>query len=159
MKQHKLTIAQFYNWMDILDEDEPKPNFMIWRVEVSRFDVLCYTSNRIGNALLRTSNELMEPGEYVPFGEYRHLIPDNMFHRFIKLDDENPGIKVIGSWPKPTFRGRENIVRERMKDYPRAGLRLDHVSRESNFFLRGYVQQLIFETLPHWDRTIGQRKF
>ena len=83
-KRHKLTIASFYRWIGSLDEKEPKPNFLIWRIEVIKFDVLSYAARRIGFPPPRASNDLMEPGDYTVYsGECRHSISDHMSHGFI----------------------------------------------------------------------------
>jgi len=56
-------IAQFYGWMDMPDEKEPKPNILIRRIDVIRFDVLRFTCTRAGLPLSRSWDK-MEQGYY-----------------------------------------------------------------------------------------------
>ena len=59
--------------MDILDEQEPKPNFLIW-LEVIKFYVLA--TRRIGFPFPRAFNDLIESGDYIVYddGGYRHYM-------------------------------------------------------------------------------------
>ncbi|KIM36218.1 hypothetical protein M413DRAFT_318859 [Hebeloma cylindrosporum] len=127
-RRYELTVAQFYRWMDILDDkpEEPKFNFLIWRIEVTRFDVLCYTCKIIGSPLPRASNEKLEPGDYCAY-----------------LDDGNGGpggLKIIGPWASPTFRKLEIGTLQMLKNVPTAKNKLEHVSNlcpmRPNWFLR-----------------------
>jgi hypothetical protein len=51
----------------MLDEKEPRPNFLIWRIDVIRFDVLCYTCTSVGLPLLQSCNDKMEPRDYAVY--------------------------------------------------------------------------------------------
>ncbi|KIM36211.1 hypothetical protein M413DRAFT_449271 [Hebeloma cylindrosporum] len=110
-RRYKLTIAQFYQWLDILDDRKPKIDFLIWKINVDRFDVLCYVCKRVGIPLPRSSNEKMEPGDYAVYS-----------------DDGSgkPKVKVIGPRAFPTFRQREITTRQRMQECPETAELLRH---------------------------------
>ena len=82
--------------MDILDEQEPKPNFLIC-LEVIKFYVLA--TRRIGFPFPRAFNDLIESGITL----FTTMVDTDIICVSLidTLDDEGPGTEIIVPWPNP----------------------------------------------------------
>jgi hypothetical protein len=62
-----LTIGTFCRWLAILDDQGPAKPFEVWRIIVAKCGVLSYTGTRLGEALLRDSTNILQPGDYAAY--------------------------------------------------------------------------------------------